>query len=89
MENAIQFLVVFLAMAITDVFWTMYLMAVEERKSTKSGVWAMMLYISGAFVVTSYVNNPWMIAAAAVGSFTGTYFTIEYKKKQETKNTKP
>lgn len=76
-------------MAVTDVFWTMYLMAVEERRSLVSGVWATLLYISGAFVVTSYVNNPWMIAAAAAGSFTGTYFTIEYKKKRESKQKPP
>lgn len=78
----IQFLIVFLAMAVTDICWTFYLISVEERKSIIAGLWAMALYISGAYVVTSYVGNKWLIIAAAFGSFAGTWLTIEYKKRK-------
>lgn len=77
-----QFVLVFLAMAITDICWTFYLISVEERKSVIAGLWAMALFICGAFVVSSYVGNKWLILAAALGSFAGTFATIEYKKRK-------
>ena len=78
-----QFILVFLAMFVTDVCWTLYLLAVESRKSVKAGLWAALLYIFGAFVVSSYVQDNSLIIAAAVGSFAGTVCTIEYKIRQE------
>lgn len=77
-----KFLLVFVAMAVTDIFWTIYLLSVEERKVFKASLFAMLLYLSGAFVVTSYVGNSLLIIAAALGSFTGTYVTIWNKKRK-------
>lgn len=79
----IKFFLVFLAMTITDICWTFYLISVEERKSFLAGYWAATLYVVGAFVVTSYVNDKFMIIAAAVGSFVGTVLAIEYKKRMK------
>ena len=76
---------VFVAMFITDVCWTFYLLKVEERKSVQAGAWASVLYLFGAFVVSSYVNDKSLILAAVLGSFFGTYVTIEWKKRQEKK----
>lgn len=80
-----NFFYVFLAMFVTDVCWTLYLLAVEARKSFIAGVWAMFLYMFGAFVVSSYVADKTLIIAAALGSFAGTYVTIEYKKRADKK----
>lgn len=73
---------VFIAMFITDVCWTFYLIKVEERKSFHAGLWASVLYLFGALVVTSYVHDKSLIFAAMLGSFFGTYCTIEYKKRK-------
>ena len=78
-----NYLYVFFAMFITDVCWTFYLLSVEERKSIKAGVWATLLYLFGAFVVSSYVDDRTLIIAAALGSFFGTFTTIEYKKRKQ------
>ncbi len=78
-----NYFLVFLAMFVTDVCWTFYLLNVEGRKSIAAGLWAMALYVFGAFVVSSYVDNKLLIIAAAFGSFAGTYVTIEYKKWKE------
>jgi hypothetical protein len=80
-----MFIYVFFAMFITDVCWTFYLINVEERKSFAAGVWAMFLYMFGAFVVSSYVDDKALIIAAALGSFAGTFATIEFKKWKEKK----
>lgn len=82
------YLSVFLAMAVTDICWTFYLFAVEERRSLKASIWAMMLYLFGAFVVSSYVKDNTLIIFAALGSFAGTFVTIEFKKWRERKNEK-
>lgn len=84
----IQFLTVFAAMFVTDVCWTFYLLSVESRKSVIAGMWAAALYIFGAFVVRSYVEDHTMIIAAALGSFAGTVATIEYKLRREIRNKK-
>lgn len=85
MNYLISFALTFAAMFITDVCWTFYLLKVEERKSFHAGAWAMLLYLFGALVVTSYVDDRSLIIAAALGSFFGTYVTIEYKKRLEKK----
>lgn len=73
-------------MIITDMCWTFYLFAVEQRKSIIASVWAMFIYLFGAFVVSTYITDRKLIIAAALGSFVGTYITIEYKKWKENKN---
>jgi len=82
MNYILSFLGVFVAMFITDVCWTFYLIKVEERKSIQAGAWASVLYLFGAFVVSSYVGDRSLIIAAVLGSFFGTYFTIEYKNRK-------
>ncbi len=73
------------AMAITDICWTYYFIKIGERKSIQAGVWAILLFLSGAIVTTNYVGDNTLIIAAAVGSFIGTWITVEYKKKKEDK----
>lgn len=81
MSYILSFLGVFLAMTITDICWTFYLLKVEERKSVQAGLWASVLYLFGATVVTAYVGDKSLIIAAMLGSFFGTYITLEYKKR--------
>ena len=77
------FLGVTVAMFLADVCWAYYFMKIEERKSAAAGVWAVLIYMFGAFTVTSYMQDKTLIIAAMIGSFLGTYCTIEYKKKKE------
>lgn len=76
---------VFFAMCAADICWTFYLFAVQERKSFLASICAMFIYLFGAFVVTSYIDNKYLIISALLGSFIGTYGTIEYKKWREKK----
>jgi hypothetical protein len=75
-------------MILADICWTYYFIKIEERKSIASGIWASLIYIFGAFTVTSYVEDKRLIAAAIIGSFIGTSATVEYKKRREKKNAK-
>ncbi len=85
MDYVLKFIGVAGAMAIVDVCWAFYFIKVGERKSTQSGLWAIALFLSGAFVTTSYVHDHSLLIAAAIGSFIGTFLTVEYKKRKELK----
>jgi len=85
MSYPIQFMLVFFAMAIADVCWTYYFIKIDERKSVAAGIWGSAIYVCGAFGVLSYTHDKTFIIPAILGSFLGTYLTVEYKKKKENK----
>jgi len=89
MENYIlSFIGVMLAMFFADICWAYYFIKIEERQSLSAGAWAVLIYMFGAFTVTSYMSDKSLIIAAMIGSFFGTYLTVEYKKRKESKNQK-
>ncbi len=79
------YIFVFFGMFFADICWTFYLFSVEERKSVVASFWATAIYLFGAFVVSSYVSDKMLIIPAAMGSFVGTFVTIEFKKWRERK----
>ena len=85
MSYPIQFILVFIAMALADVCWTFYFIKIDERKSIAAGIWGSAIYLCGAFGVLSYTEDRTLIIPAILGAFVGTYLTIEYKKKKENK----
>ena len=85
MSYKLQFILVFIAMGIADVCWTNYFIKIDERKSISAGIWGSAVYLCGAFGVLSYTEDRSLIIAAVLGSFVGTYLTVEHKKKKENK----
>lgn len=83
MSYALQFAGVFLAMTVADICWTYYFIKIEERKSVAAGLWGAGIYLCGAFTVMSYMQDRSLIIAAILGSFIGTWGTVEYKKRKE------
>lgn len=75
-------------MFMADVCWAHYFMKIDERKSVSAGMWAVLIYMFGAFTVTSYMGDKSLIIAALIGSFLGTYCAVEYKKRIEKKSKK-
>jgi hypothetical protein len=85
MSYILSFIGVFFAIAIADVCWTYYFIKIEERKSVSAGFWGAGVYICGAFAVIHYTNDKTLIIPAILGSFIGTWATVEYKKRKEKK----
>ncbi len=73
------------AMALADVCWTLYFIDVEERRAHAAAFWSAMIILVTAFTVTNYVENKIYIAAAFLGAYVGTYVTIAWKKKVESR----
>jgi hypothetical protein len=78
-----KFIGVMVSMTLADICWTYYFIKIDERKSIPAGIWACLIYIFGAFTVTSYIEDKTLIAAAIIGSFIGTAGTVEYKKRKD------
>ena len=73
------------AIALSDVCCTLYFIDVEERKAHPAAFWSAMIILVTAFTVTNYVENKIYIVAAFIGAYIGTFGTIIWKKKKETK----
>ncbi len=65
----VKFLFVMIAMALTDMCWAYYFMKVEERNAPQAGMWAVLLFMSGAVVTTNYVGDNTLVFAAASAPF--------------------
>jgi len=77
----LQFFLTGLAVAISDVFWTMYMIDVEERNAFKAGIWSASIIAFGGVTVLSYTEDHRMFWAAIIGAFFGTYLTVLRKKR--------
>ena len=85
MAFVIKFILVMVAMFLTDVCWTMYFVEVEKRKSIPAGIWGSAILLFGSVVTINYVDDHRLLAAAIIGSFLGVVATIEYKKRKDNK----
>lgn len=79
----IECLIAFFALFLTDIFWSVYIRAVAEKKALKASIWATALFIFGAIAVVTYAKNPLLIGVAAAGAFCGTYISFWSKDKKE------
>ncbi len=77
------FILAMLATFVVDICWTLYLIKVQERRSVAAGIYATLIYLLGALVVTIYVTDKSLIIPALIGSFLGTFVAVEYKKRVE------
>lgn len=85
MEYVLKFLQVMVCLFLADICWALYFMKVTERKALQAGVWAIFIYLFGAISIYSFVQDKSLIIAALIGSFLGTYATVEYKRRKESK----
>jgi len=81
--SIVKFLLIMFAMALADVFWTLYFIDVEGRRAHHASTWSAMIILVTAFTVTNYVDNQIYILAAFIGAYMGTYLTIKWKVKKE------
>lgn len=78
MLNAI---LVFLATATADVFWTKYMLEVAEKRAAWAALWSAGIIGLGAFTVVSYTHDARMLVPAMAGAFVGTFLTVRRAAK--------
>ena len=79
----LKFIAVLCSMILADVAWAMYFIKVDERRSVAAGVWGSSILIFGAYTTVNYVHDHTLLVAALIGSFVGTFATVELKKWKE------
>jgi len=77
-----EWFLVFTCIFLADVFWALYIKKVQQSKPLAAGMWAVFLFIPGAFVTLSYVHDPWLLIPAGFGAFTGTAVTVWWEKRK-------
>jgi hypothetical protein len=72
----IRFALVFLAVALADVCWTLYFQKVATKAAHASAFWSAAIVALGAFTITEYTQSRWLILAAVLGAYAGTWATV-------------
>ncbi len=76
-------LIVFVAMAATDSLWAVYIRRTNEGRALAAGILAASLLVLGGVVIVYYTKQPWLLAVAALGAFTGTSLTVWHDSKKK------
>ena len=59
------------------------MLAVSQKGALAAANWSASIIAVGAFTVVSYNVNHWLVIAAVIGSWTGTYLTVCRENKKE------
>lgn len=70
----------FFGMFFTDIFYTYYLAAIQERNAFASANWAVVVYVIASMLVIGYTSDHWLLIPAILGAWLGTYIGIKLKK---------
>jgi len=74
------YVVVFLGMFFTDIIYTYYLGAVQDKRAFAASNWAVVVYLTTTLLVISYTIDHWLLIPAILGAWLGTYIGIKLKK---------
>jgi len=70
------------AMFCMDYIYAEYTKACGDRRPLLASAMASLMLFFGGFVVSMYVDDPWMLIPASIGAFFGTYFSVMRDKKK-------
>lgn len=76
--------IVFVSMVITDALYAIYNRRSVSGHAHAAGMFAAGLAVTSAVVNIFYVANHWLVPAAALGAYVGTYFTVRHDHAKET-----
>lgn len=76
----LKLLLVFGAAAVYDWIWAAYITYTAEKQAAKAAAMSGIIFGLGAFVVMSYLENPWALGSAIGGGMLGTYVFVRFSK---------
>ena len=80
MNIVLEFVFVMIATALLDVCWAKYTFHLTNRHAVGAALWSALIMCFGGSIIIEYSKNHWLLAAAVVGSFIGTYLVVKYSK---------
>lgn len=76
----LKFVLVMGLMAVVDLCWAKYTLAMQEKHPMRSGLWSVGIMLCGSLVTVNYVGDKTLITAAAIGAFAGTFYTVRHNR---------
>ena len=73
---------VFLAYVIVDMLYAKYTLLVNQLRPAVAATAGALMYFLLAVGVLNYANNALYLVPLAIGSWVGTYFTVERERKK-------
>lgn len=78
---ALQALVVFILLIITDFVWTRYTQSVTAERPYSAAVYTAFIILCSGVSTISYVHDPRLLVPAVVGGMVGTVVAMRWKRK--------
>lgn len=81
MSRILEFFAVLAGVFIVDVIWTALVIKVSERKAVIAGLLSAAFAVLSGLITIAFVSKPWLLVAAGIASFAGTYYCIWREEK--------
>jgi len=82
MNWILQSIIAFTLTATAEFLWVLWMRRTAQGKALSSAIFGAILWLMGAGVILSYVENKWMLIPAVLGSFISGYFTVKFDVKK-------
>jgi hypothetical protein len=73
----LKWLTVGATVALLDYLWGVYIKSIAQRKVKTAMATSVIIYVGGASVTLSYIDNPVLLVPAAIGAAIGTWFAVD------------
>jgi hypothetical protein len=80
--NMLTALMVFVAYLVTDMLYAHYTFAVAKLQALRAATTGALMYFLLAVGVLNYTHNPLYLFPLVLGSWAGTYLTIEFERRK-------
>lgn len=80
-----EFLLVFVGIALSDVFWVYCVRSIQGTDPVAAGMWAVAIFLPTALTTVAYVENKWLMLPAMLGHFFGTFAPVYWEKRKKQK----
>lgn len=78
-------LMAFVAMALLDIAWVLYMRAANAHQPVRAAIWAGAIHAFGALAVLSYVDDARYLSATMCGTVLGTFVIVMQGRRKAAK----
>jgi hypothetical protein len=78
MNKWFDYIKVFIAVVVADIVWAAYITQVSNKNAWWAAWCSVLVYLTGAYAVTKYVEDKKMLIPAVFGAFLGTYIVVYF-----------
>lgn len=83
--NILTALMVFLAYLVIDMLYAHYTFSVTKLQASRAATTGALMYFLLAVGVLNYTHNPLYLFPLVLGSWIGTYLTVEFERRKSVK----